>query len=104
MVFLKTLFARLSIKLHLSDSVKLIGNVPYSDVVADHSVMDVLVYPRRSSRNTEMVTPLKPLEAMAMGKAVIGSDVGGIRELISPGTGMLFSAGTLLIWLRNVPR
>ena len=47
-----------------------------------YSLIDVLAYPRRSLRITELVTPLKPLEAMAMEKAVIGSDVGGIRELI----------------------
>jgi glycosyltransferase involved in cell wall biosynthesis len=59
-----------------------------------YSVMDVLAYPRRSLRITELVTPLKPLEAMAMEKAVIGSDVGGIRELIQDGvTGLLHRSG-----------
>jgi glycosyltransferase involved in cell wall biosynthesis len=41
-----------------------------------------------------MVTPLKPLEAMALGKAMVASDVGGHRELIADGeTGVLFKAG-----------
>jgi glycosyltransferase involved in cell wall biosynthesis len=41
-----------------------------------------------------LVTPLKPLEAMAMGKATVASDVGGLRELIRNGeTGVLFAAG-----------
>jgi glycogen synthase len=52
-----------------------------------------LIYPRRRTRNTEMCTPLKPLEAMAMEKAVVGSDVGGIRELLCRDTGVLFQAG-----------
>ena len=53
-----------------------------------------MVYPRHSMRLTELVTPLKPLEAMAQGKLVIASDVGGHRELIRPGeTGLLFEAG-----------
>jgi glycosyltransferase involved in cell wall biosynthesis len=56
--------------------------------------MDALVYPRKSMRLTELVTPLKPLEAMAMGKIVTGSDVGGIRELVTDGKdGFLFRAG-----------
>ena len=42
-------------------------------------------------RLTELVTPLKPLEAMAMGKVVLASDVGGHCELIQNGrTGLLF--------------
>jgi len=56
--------------------------------------VDILVYPRYSMRLTELVTPLKPLEAMAMGKALIASDVGGHRELIKDcETGVLFKAG-----------
>jgi glycogen(starch) synthase len=54
----------------------------------------VLVYPRLSMRLTELVTPLKPLEAMAQGRLLVASDVGGHRELIRPGeTGRLFKAG-----------
>ena len=45
-------------------------------------------------RLTDLVTPLKPLEAMAMGKALVASDVGGHKELIRDGeNGKLFSAG-----------
>lgn len=57
------------------------GNVPHNEVRRYYSVMDVLVYPRKRSRLTEQTTPLKPLEAIAMGKAVVGSNVGGLREL-----------------------
>jgi PEP-CTERM/exosortase A-associated glycosyltransferase len=70
------------------------GHVASEEVEQLYSVMDVLAYPRRSLRVTELVTPLKPLEAMAMAKAVIGSDVGGIRELIRDGvTGLLHRSG-----------
>ena len=56
--------------------------------------MDVLVYPRLRRRITEMVTPIKPLEAMSMGKVVVASDVGGLKELVTDGvTGLLFPAG-----------
>ena len=54
----------------------------------------MLAFPRRSMRLTELVTPLKPLEAMAQGRVLIASDVGGHRELIENGrTGLLFEAG-----------
>lgn len=70
------------------------GSVPHAEVSRCYSVCDVLVYPRKSMRLTELVTPLKPLEAMAAAKAVVASDVGGLRELIRDrDTGMLFPAG-----------
>ncbi len=66
------------------------GKVPHPQVKAYYSVMDVLVYPRVRSRLTELTTPLKPLEAMAQQRAVVGSDIGGLRELIRDGeTGCL---------------
>jgi PEP-CTERM/exosortase A-associated glycosyltransferase len=61
------------------------GKAPHRDVRRYYSVMDALVYPRVRSRLTELTTPLKPLEAMAMERAVVGSDVGGIRELLDDG-------------------
>jgi glycogen(starch) synthase len=61
------------------------GNVAHSDICRYYSVMDVLVYPRVKSRLTELTTPLKPLEAMAMERVVVGSDAGGIRELVKDG-------------------
>jgi PEP-CTERM/exosortase A-associated glycosyltransferase len=76
--------------------VSFIGRVAHQEIERYYSVIDVLVYPRLSMRLTELVTPLKPLEAMALGKAVLGSDVGGIRELIDPEvTGVLFRAADI---------
>jgi PEP-CTERM/exosortase A-associated glycosyltransferase len=79
--------------LNLEGQVNFVGQVHHADVARYYSIMDILVYPRRRTRNTELVTPLKPLEAMAMEKAVLGSDVGGIRELFTKETGVLFRAG-----------
>ncbi|MBV7256450.1 glycosyltransferase, exosortase A system-associated [Pacificimonas sp. WHA3] len=70
------------------------GRVPHSDVERYYSLVDILAYPRKPMRLTELVTPLKPLEAMAQEKMVAASDVGGHRELIEDGvTGTLFTAG-----------
>ncbi len=67
------------------------GRVPHDQVERYYSVIDVLAYPRKASRLTELVTPLKPLEAMAQRRIVAASDVGGHRELITHGeTGVLF--------------
>jgi len=70
------------------------GRVPHTEVQRYYDLVDVLVYPRHSMRLTELVTPLKPLEAMAQGRLLVASDVGGHRELIRHGeTGWLFKAG-----------
>jgi PEP-CTERM/exosortase A-associated glycosyltransferase len=72
------------------------GRIPHSEVRRYYSLIDLLVYPRHRIRLTEIVTPLKPLEAMAQERVLIASDVGGHRELIRDGeTGFLFSAGSV---------
>ncbi|MBV8685394.1 MAG: glycosyltransferase, exosortase A system-associated [Alphaproteobacteria bacterium] len=70
------------------------GRVPHHEVERYYGVIDILAYPRKAMRLTELVTPLKPLEAMAQRKLVVASNVGGHRELIEDGvTGTLFTAG-----------
>jgi PEP-CTERM/exosortase A-associated glycosyltransferase len=69
-----------------------VGRVPHGEVERYYSIIDILAYPRKLMRLTDLVTPLKPLEAMAQGKLVAASDVGGHRELITDGvTGTLFA-------------
>ncbi len=69
-----------------------VGRVPHEAVGRYYSLVDILAYPRKKMRLTDLVTPLKPLEAMAQGKLVAASDVGGHRELIEDGvTGTLFA-------------
>lgn len=85
----------LATRLGIDKIVHFIGRVSHDEVARYCSVVDVMVYPRISRRLTELVTPLKPLEAMAMGKRVVASDVGGHRELIRDGyNGHLFPAGS----------
>jgi PEP-CTERM/exosortase A-associated glycosyltransferase len=80
--------------LQLGSRAIMLGRVSHEHVSGIYSLADVLAYPRYSMRLTELVTPLKPIEAMAMGKALVASDVGGHRELIEQGrNGLLFPAG-----------
>ncbi len=77
----------------LQDRVLFVGRVRLEEVPRYYQAIDLLVFPRRRMRLTELVTPLKPLEAMAQGKPVLASDVGGHRELVRhKDTGLLFPA------------
>ncbi len=87
---LKTLAGELGV----ADKVVFAGRVPHSQVTRYYDLVDVLAYPRYSMRLTELVTPLKPLEAMAQGRLFVASDVGGHKELVDDGyNGLLFRAG-----------
>jgi glycogen(starch) synthase len=75
-----------------AEAIHFVGRVPHSEVERYYALVDVLAFPRKRSRLTDLVTPLKPLEAMAQGRLVAASDVGGHRELITDGeTGILFA-------------
>ncbi|HNC65915.1 MAG TPA: glycosyltransferase, exosortase A system-associated [Thauera aminoaromatica] len=84
-----------ALRLGVADKVVFTGRVPHKDVSRYYDQIDLLAYPRHSMRLTELVTPLKPLEAMAQGRLFVASDVGGHKELIRDGeTGRLFKAGS----------
>ncbi|MDQ4418900.1 glycosyltransferase, exosortase A system-associated [Sphingobium sp. DEHP117] len=73
------------------EAIRFVGRVPHDEVENYYALTDILAYPRKAQRLTELVTPLKPLEAMAQGRLVAASSVGGHRELIEDGvTGTLF--------------
>jgi PEP-CTERM/exosortase A-associated glycosyltransferase len=75
-----------------ADAIRFVGRVPHHEVERYYALVEVMAYPRKRSRLTDLVTPLKPLEAMAQGKLVAASDVGGHRELIENAvTGRLFA-------------
>ena len=81
-------------RLGIGERVHFTGRVPHDQVSRYYSLVDVQVYARHPLRITELVTPLKPLEAMAQKSLFLASDVGGHRELIRDGeTGVLFRAG-----------
>jgi PEP-CTERM/exosortase A-associated glycosyltransferase len=92
-------------RLNLTDKVLMPGRIPHERIPGVYALIDVLAYPRYSMRLTELVTPLKPLEAMAMGAAVAASDVGGHRELVRHGkTGLLFSPNDVSDLLKAIER
>ncbi len=91
--------------LGIADRVVFTGRVPHQEVPHYYNLVDLLVYPRLSMRLTDLVTPLKPLEAMAQGRLVLASDVGGHRELIRDGeTAWLFRAGDAVDLAETIER
>lgn len=81
--------------LKLENDVILLGRVDHGEISTLYRLFDVCVYPRHKIRLTDIVTPLKPLEAMAHSCLVLASDVGGHVELIDDEvTGILFKAGS----------
>jgi glycosyltransferase involved in cell wall biosynthesis len=80
-------------RLGITDRVHFLGNISHEDITRYYSIIDIFVVPRIDAKVCHLVTPLKPLEAMAMGKCVLASNVGGLRELIdNEKTGILFKA------------
>jgi PEP-CTERM/exosortase A-associated glycosyltransferase len=78
---------------NLTEKVIFTGRVPHDQVQSYYGLVDIFVYPRLSMRLTDLVTPLKPLEAMAQMRLVVASDVGGHKELIKDGeSGVLFKS------------
>lgn len=78
---------------NVADKVIFTGKVPHSEVQNFYNLIDIFVIPRVNETVTNLVTPLKPLEAMGMKKAIVASNVGGLSELIIDNyTGLLFES------------
>jgi glycosyltransferase involved in cell wall biosynthesis/SAM-dependent methyltransferase len=81
-------------RLGLRSNVVFVGRVPHARVRDFYSVCDLVAYPRKPWPICEMISPLKPLEPMALGIPVVASDVGALREMIVDGvTGWCFPKG-----------
>ncbi|MFM1704469.1 glycosyltransferase family 4 protein [Aeromonas salmonicida] len=77
-------------ELHMDEHVKFTGRVPHDEIEDYYSIVDICPLPRKGLPVCEMVSPLKPFEAMAMGKVVVSSDVAALAEIIDDGvTGLL---------------
>lgn len=87
---------RLVVQEKLEKYVHFAGRVPSVDVPRWYSLIDIAPFARKPFAVSELVPPLKPVEAMAMCKAVIASDVGALRDFIMDGqTGLIFPKGDI---------
>jgi glycogen(starch) synthase len=89
----------------LKPAVTFTGRVPHAQVPGYYQAVDLLICPRLKMRLTDLVTPLKPLESMAQGVAVLVSDVGGHRELVEHDrTGLMFQAQSVPSLVAEIAR
>lgn len=78
----------------ISEHVVLPGRVPHAEAEAYYSIIDIAPFPRLPLPVTELVSPLKPFEAMAMAKPVVVSSVGALTEIVTDGeNGLVFTKG-----------
>jgi glycosyltransferase involved in cell wall biosynthesis len=75
---------RQAAELGLREAAIFTGRVPAANVREFHALLDVFVVPRTPDRVCQLVTPLKPVEAMASGLCVVASDVRALAEIIKP--------------------
>jgi glycosyltransferase involved in cell wall biosynthesis len=82
-------------ELGLESVIVMPGQIPHAEVPRHHRLIDVFVVPRVASRLSQLVAPLKPLEAMASGRALVVSRLDALRETVDDGrTGMTFLPGS----------
>jgi glycosyltransferase involved in cell wall biosynthesis len=80
-------------RLGLKDAI-LPGRVGPDEALQAQAAIDIFVCPREDLRVTRLVTPLKPVEAMALGKPVVLSDLPALSELVGgEGAGLLVPPG-----------
>ena len=87
---------RLAEELNLQDEVIFVGKVPNEEVQRYYSVIDFFPFPRLNFEVCRLVTPLKPYEAMAMGKPVGVSNIPALKEMVEDNhTGALFNTNDI---------
>ena len=84
---------QLSRELNISKYILLLSAIPHREITKYYSIIDIIVLPRLNLNVSRLVTPLKPLESMALKTLVIASDLPALRFTIKPrNTGDLFKA------------
>ncbi len=89
----------------LSDETFILGQVQHHEVEAYYTLIDITPFPRKGLPVCEMVSPLKPFEAMAMGKVVLASDVAALQEIVEDEkTGLLFEKDNIVDMAKQLKR
>jgi glycosyltransferase involved in cell wall biosynthesis len=84
----------LAAKLRLEEVMTFTGRVPHRQVQRYLSLFDIAPFPRQPLPVCELISPIKPFESMAMGKAVVVSSVAALTEIVQDGkTGLVFTKG-----------
>ena len=92
-------------KLGIADKSTIIGPVPHEEVPVFYDLIDLFIVSRPDTRVTKLVTPLKPFEAMAMGKAVIASKLPALEEIIQhEKTGLLYTSDNLQSLVESIEK
>lgn len=76
---------RLAEELGIAEHVRFTGRVPHDRVADYYRLIDVFVIPRHDDRAARLVTPLKPFEALALGRTLLVSDLPALTEIVEPG-------------------
>jgi glycosyltransferase involved in cell wall biosynthesis len=75
------LYAR---RLGVATACRFTGRVPHDTVANYYKAIDVFTLPRLDTRASRLITPIKPFEALALGRAVLVSDLPALREIVDP--------------------
>ena len=80
------------------------GRVPFSRVEQMYRLIDLFLVTRPDREVTRLVTPLKPLEALASGLPVLASDLAALRELVggTPERGALLPPDEPQVWAETI--
>lgn len=87
----------LASELGLTDVVVFPGRVAAEEAIRWHEALDIFVVPRRDTPVCRFVTPLKPVEAMALGRPVAASDLPALREVVGE-AGVLVAPDEVKDW------
>ena len=80
-------------RLGITEDTLFTGRVPRDRALMYHQALDVFAVPRHDVRVCRLVTPMKPIEAMAYGRPVVASNLPALAEIVSvPGNGFVVEA------------